>query len=52
MIVECQECLAEFEISNEPLEGEVFTCPICGEEHILEKGRLISLEFEGEDWGE
>jgi DNA-directed RNA polymerase subunit RPC12/RpoP len=53
----CSECLAEFGVANDFEEGEVFTCPDCGMDYVIEtdeKGKKVLKELilEGEDWGE
>ena len=56
MIYLCPECGQEIEISDEQvifmIGGELYSCPCCGTEIIFEKGNLVVLQIEGEDWGE
>ncbi len=52
MEVKCEFCYFCFEIPSETTPEEIFTCPSCGEEFQIKQGILVSLELEGEDWGE
>ena len=53
----CPECLAEIEIPEDALVGEIVSCPDCGLELEVEsiegnKFNLQKLVIEKEDWGE
>ena len=53
----CPECLAEIEIPEDALVGEIVSCPDCGLELEVEsiqgdKVKLQKLVIEKEDWGE
>lgn len=53
----CPECLAEIEIPEDALVGEIVSCPDCGlelevESILGEKVKLQKLVIEKEDWGE
>ena len=55
--VTCPECLAEIEVPDDVMEGEVLECPDCGAELEVVKVGGDSVEVrlagrEGEDWGE
>jgi predicted RNA-binding Zn-ribbon protein involved in translation (DUF1610 family) len=52
MIKNCDDCFCDFEVTDTPLEGEIFSCPNCGAEYVFQKGSLVCLDVEGEDWGE
>ena len=57
MKLRCPECLAELEIRDDALPGELIECPECGatlEVRRDEKGtvELVMAELEAEDWGE
>jgi alpha-aminoadipate carrier protein LysW len=54
---ECPECLAELDIPEDVMIGEIFSCPDCGlelevESVSTEKIGLQKLAIEKEDWGE
>ncbi|MFH0749166.1 MAG: lysine biosynthesis protein LysW [Candidatus Bathyarchaeota archaeon] len=53
----CPDCLAEIDIPEDAVVGEIVNCPDCGlelEVESLEKGKveLQKLAIEKEDWGE
>jgi len=53
----CPVCLAEFELPDDVLLGEIVTCPDCGSELEVKeiKGSEVELKevvIEKEDWGE
>lgn len=53
----CPECLAEVEVPEDVLVGEVLDCPDCGIElevcEVSDKGVEVRVaEISGEDWGE
>lgn len=53
----CPDCDGELAISEDIMQGEILTCPVCGLELEVKqvKGESVELEelgIEGEDWGE
>lgn len=53
----CPDCLAEIDIQDDALVGEIVNCPDCGLELEVEsitdkKIELTKLTIEKEDWGE
>ncbi len=48
--MKCPDCGCEMEEPQE--KGEITTCPCCSLELTLEKGKIVPVELEGEDWGE
>lgn len=53
----CPECVAEFEIPDDVVIGEIVSCPDCGLELEVTginsgKAVLKIVQVEGEDWGE
>ena len=53
----CPDCLAEIDVPDDALVGEIVNCPDCGlelEVVSIEKGKieLQKLAIEKEDWGE
>lgn len=57
MKVECEECLAVFDVSEDIIVGEVVTCPECGSDlEIIEisgnSAKTRKVQLSGEDWGE
>ena len=53
----CPDCLAEIDIPEDALVGEIVNCPDCGLELEIERieGKKIELQklaIEKEDWGE
>ena len=53
----CPDCLAEIDIPDDALVGEIVNCPDCGLELeivSIENGKveLQKLAIEKEDWGE
>jgi alpha-aminoadipate/glutamate carrier protein LysW len=54
--VNCIECDAEIPIPNDSMQGEIVTCPDCGDSFELVKtGDNFSIkpaQVVGEDWGQ
>lgn len=53
----CTDCLAEIDVPDDALVGEIVNCPDCGLELEVEgiengKVELNKLVIEKEDWGE
>ena len=53
----CPECLADLDIPDDVMIGEIFSCPDCGLELEVESIsedtiELQKLAIEKEDWGE
>ena len=53
----CPECLAELEICDDAVTGEIVECSECGatlEVRWMDNGelKLVAVEMEEEDWGE
>ena len=53
----CPECDGDIKISDDALNGEIVSCPDCGEEYevSINEKKEISLkkaEVVAEDWGE
>jgi alpha-aminoadipate carrier protein LysW len=53
----CPDCLAEIEVPNDVIVGEIIDCPDCGLELEVEKIKgdeieIQRLSIEKEDWGE
>ena len=53
----CPDCLAEIEVPDDVMAGEILSCPDCGLELEVasiegEKIELQKLAIEKEDWGE
>jgi len=56
-VVECPECLAQFEVPDDVIVGEIVECPDCGVElevyEVGESGVKVRVAaVEEEDWGE
>ena len=54
---ECPDCLAEIDLPDDLMVGEIVSCPDCGlelEVESIEEGKveLQKLVIEKEDWGE
>lgn len=57
MSFKCVECSDQFTVPMEAEDGEIFSCPECGTDFVIEmndKGEVIikELNLEEEDWGE
>ena len=57
LVEHCIECGADIQISEKMLQGEIVSCPDCGNDYVVEmdengKKTLESLDFEGDDFGE
>ena len=57
MKIECPECLAEIEVPDDVIVGEVIECPECGAElevYEIKEGqvKVRVAAAEEEDWGE
>jgi alpha-aminoadipate carrier protein LysW len=54
--VSCIECDAEIPIPEDSMQGEIVTCPDCGESfEIVKSGEKFSIkpaQVVGEDWGQ
>ncbi|MCW4033585.1 MAG: alpha-aminoadipate/glutamate carrier protein LysW/ArgW [Candidatus Bathyarchaeota archaeon] len=53
----CPECSGEIEVPDDAMQGEIVSCPDCGEEfevNVNEKKdkELKKMVAEREDWGE
>jgi alpha-aminoadipate carrier protein LysW len=53
----CPDCLAEIEVSDDIMVGEILSCPDCGLELEVvnvegDSVELQKLAIEKEDWGE
>ncbi len=53
----CSECDGDIEIPDDALDGEIVSCPDCGEEYEVsfnqeKEIRLKKAEVVAEDWGE
>jgi len=53
----CPDCLAEIDVPDDIMVGEIVSCPDCGLELEVEKaeGQAVELQklaIEKEDWGE
>jgi alpha-aminoadipate carrier protein LysW len=53
----CPDCLAEFDVPEDVMVGEILSCPDCGLELEVSnregnKIELQKLAIEKEDWGE
>jgi alpha-aminoadipate carrier protein LysW len=53
----CPDCLAEIEVPDDTMVGEIVSCPDCGLDLEVEQveGQMIELQklaIEKEDWGE
>jgi len=54
--VTCEICGTEFDIPDDVVDGELVSCPTCGQKYqvVLNSGslQLKKIEVEAEDWGE
>ncbi|MEM2093891.1 MAG: lysine biosynthesis protein LysW [Candidatus Bathyarchaeia archaeon] len=55
--VTCPDCLAEIDVPDDVMVGEIVSCPDCGLDLEVEKveGQTIELQklaIEKEDWGQ
>jgi alpha-aminoadipate/glutamate carrier protein LysW len=54
--VNCKECDAEIPIPSDSMQGEIVTCPDCGESfELVKSGDEFSIkpaQVVGEDWGQ
>jgi alpha-aminoadipate carrier protein LysW len=54
--VNCIECDAEVPIPDDSMQGEIVTCPDCGESfELVKKGDEFGIkpaQVVGEDWGQ
>ncbi len=54
--VNCIECDAEIPIPNDSMQGEIVTCPDCGDSFELVKSidnfSIKPAQVVGEDWGQ
>ncbi len=54
--VKCIECDAEIPIHDDSMQGEIVTCPDCGESfELVKSGNEFSIkaaQVVGEDWGQ
>ncbi len=54
--VTCEICGTEFDIPDDVVDGELVSCPTCGQKYqvVLNTGvlQLKKIEVEAEDWGE
>ena len=54
--VNCKECDAEISIPSDSMQGEIVTCPDCGESfELVKSGEEFSIkpaQVVGEDWGQ
>jgi alpha-aminoadipate carrier protein LysW len=54
--VSCIECDAEIPIPDDSMQGEIVTCPDCGESFEIvksdEKFSIKPAQVVGEDWGQ
>ncbi len=54
--VNCNECDAEISIPEDSMQGEIVTCPDCGESfELVKSGDKFSIkpaQVVGEDWGQ
>lgn len=54
--VNCKECDAEIPIPEDSMQGEIVTCPDCGESfELVKSGDAFSIkpaQVVGEDWGQ
>ncbi len=53
----CSECDGDIEIPDDALDGEIVSCPDCGEEYEVsfnqeKEKELNRIVAEREDWGE
>lgn len=53
----CPDCMAEIDLPDDTMVGEIVSCPDCGlelEVESVEEGKveLQKLSVEKEDWGE
>jgi alpha-aminoadipate carrier protein LysW len=56
-MVKCPQCDAELLIPKDVMEGELVTCPDCGESYSIHSDgagsySVTKAEVEAEDWGE
>ena len=54
---QCIECGGMFDFSKECEKGDIFSCPDCGVDYVIELGeegkkQVRELNLEEEDWGE
>ncbi|MCX6655445.1 MAG: lysine biosynthesis protein LysW [Candidatus Bathyarchaeota archaeon] len=57
MSYQCIECGGMFDFSKECEKGDIFSCPDCGVDYVIElseegKKQVRELNLEEEDWGE
>lgn len=57
MKVECKDCGAEINVTQDAMVGEIITCPDCGAdfEIVVKDGDSVEIkrgESVGEDWGQ
>jgi alpha-aminoadipate/glutamate carrier protein LysW len=54
--VNCIECDAEVPVPDDSMQGEIVTCPDCGESfELVKKGDEFNIkpaQVVGEDWGQ
>jgi alpha-aminoadipate carrier protein LysW len=50
--VSCLDCERSFELSFQPVEGQIITCPNCDAELEVISVQPLELDFYYEDWGE
>jgi alpha-aminoadipate carrier protein LysW len=52
----CPECDADIKVPTDSIEGEIVTCPDCGESYELVKSTdgfgIKPAQVVGEDWGQ
>lgn len=57
-MVKCFECDTELNVPEDPMMGEILTCPSCGADFEIKKinqdgsVEIVDLSIEGEDYGE
>lgn len=53
--ISCQVCGADIEIPDDVLDGELVSCPSCGQKYqvVIQNGliQLKLIKVEEEDWG-
>ncbi len=54
--VACEVCGTEFDIPDDVVDGELVSCPTCGQKYQVVVSssniQLKKIEVEAEDWGE
>jgi alpha-aminoadipate carrier protein LysW len=50
--VSCLDCERTFELSFQPVEGQIITCPNCDAELEVINVQPLELDFYYEDWDE